>query len=161
MSKNNYALILLIAFMFSAFSTFAQQSPVAAGGDANSSSGSIAFSIGQVFYNQEGTSKGAVNQGLQQTYVIIPTSITENNTEITLAAYPNPTSDKLMVSIKGSNNPTCTYVLFDASGKIIDSKQFTGNSTTLSLARVAAGNYFLKITDSNNKEFKNFKIIKN
>ena len=54
--------------VLAAVTTNAQQSTHSAGGDGESSTGSVAFSIGQVVYSAYNSGAGTENQGVQQRY---------------------------------------------------------------------------------------------
>ena len=72
--KNTALLILTFLFSFSIKAQTSHQAFTAAGGDVSHSSGSIAFSIGQVFYTSSSSSSGAViSQGVQQASKAITT----------------------------------------------------------------------------------------
>ena len=63
----NYTFIFLVAFLFS-FSLNSQTHQVvsASGGDASNTSGSIAYSMGQIVYTTTNNSSGKIAQGIQQ-----------------------------------------------------------------------------------------------
>jgi gliding motility-associated-like protein len=57
--------------VLAAVATNAQQSTHSAGGDGESSTGSVAFSIGQVVYSAYNSGAGTENQGVQQRYELV------------------------------------------------------------------------------------------
>lgn len=75
MKKNKLlTLFLCLAFVGNTLlshSVCAQQSAHSAGGDGGSSTGSVAFSIGQVVYSAYNSGTGTKNQGVQQRYELV------------------------------------------------------------------------------------------
>lgn len=57
--------------LFVSFSSLAQESAHTAGGDGSSSTGSVAFSIGQVVYTTHSTGSSSEAQGVQQRYDLV------------------------------------------------------------------------------------------
>jgi len=139
---------------------YAQQASIASGGDASGSGGSVAYSVGQIVYTTHTGSNGSVAQGVQQAYEIsITTGLLETDIKLNLSAYPNPTTNYLMLQIDNFDK-ALSYQLYDISGKLLESNTLVANSTTIKMEQLATGNYFLKVIQ-NNKEVKTFKIIKN
>ena len=68
-----------------------------------------------------------------------------------ITVLPNPTTDQLTISFQRSTTEKATISLFDMEGRCI--KQFVvssnQSSTTISLAELSSGVYFLKISDTN------------
>ncbi|MCX6190252.1 MAG: T9SS type A sorting domain-containing protein [Bacteroidetes bacterium] len=120
----------------------AQQALPTTGGNAQGTGGSASYSVGQVVYTTNTGTNGSVAQG------------------VTFTAYPNPTTDYLILRIEEYNNPDLSYQLFDINGKILDTHKITIGETTIAMSNFVAGTYILKITN-NNQEVKSFKIIKN
>jgi len=68
----------------------AQESVNATGGDASGSGGSTSYSVGQVVYTTNTGANGTVEQGVQR-----PIEISVKGINLTVLAYPNPTTDYL------------------------------------------------------------------
>ena len=101
-------------------SMFAQSAVVTAGGTANGSGGSATYTVGQIADQRvEGSGKYII-EGVQQPYEIQTVGI-DNYPNITLNAvvYPNPTIDKVVLSISNFDIPSSglTMQLFDFNGK--------------------------------------------
>ncbi len=169
---NKYLLMFLSGLVFSGI--HAQVAITSAGGNSSGSQGSVSYSIGQVFYSSYFGSTGFVTQGVQQTYDIsIVTALEEtNHIHLVVAAFPNPAHDFLTLKVDGFSNPQSpnnnsignrkiSYRLFDLNGKILECGKITDYETRIIMSHLAAAPYFLKITDNNNKEIKQFKINKN
>jgi len=160
--KTKLTALLLLGIGFNQM--YAQQATTASGGDASGSGGSVAYSVGQIVYTTNTGSNGSVAQGVQQPYEIsITTGLLETDIKLNLSAYPNPTTNYLMLQIDASaalSNQSMSYQLYDISGKLLESNTVVANSTTIKMEQLATGNYFLKVTQ-NNTLVKTFKIIKN
>ena len=87
----------LLTFTFFLSTVSAQESVNATGGDASGSGGSASYSVGQVVYTTNVGTNGSVSQGVQQPYEIsVVTAIEEaKGINLTVTAYPNPTTDYL------------------------------------------------------------------
>ena len=83
-----------------------------------------------------------------------------SNINLVCAAFPNPASDFLTLEVENYDYDNLSYKLFNASGKLLESKKVTGNKTTISIAKLFPALYFLKVIDKQ-KDIRTFKIIKN
>ena len=99
-------------------------------------------------------------QGVQQPYEIsITTGLAKTEINLKLSAFPNPTTNYLMLQIDNFDK-NLSYQLFDFSRKLLESNTIVENSTIIKMEQLSTGSYFLKVFQ-NNKEIKTFKIIKN
>ncbi|RPI67771.1 MAG: T9SS C-terminal target domain-containing protein [Ignavibacteriales bacterium] len=132
------------------------------GGNATGGGGSVSYTVGQITYLTLSGTNGTVAQGVQQPFEISVITAIEQAKDITLvcSVYPNPASDFLTLKVENYDKENLSYILFDASGKLLVSKKVTGNVTIISMANLLPSLYFLKVID-NQKEIKTFKIIKN
>ena len=140
----------------------AQTSVNATGGDALGSGGSASYSVGQVVYTTNTGASGSVAQGVQQPFEIsVVTGIEEaKGINLSVSAYPNPTTDYLTLSISEFEISNLTYQLYDISGKLLQSEKITGNQTNIVMSNLVPANYFVKVI-AGNQLIKEFKIIKN
>ncbi len=161
MKKLNVALIVICMFGFG-IAIRAQNAIPASGGNATGS-GTVSYSVGQVVYTTNTSiTNGSVAQGVQQPFEISIITGIKQAEDITLAfsTYPNPASDFLTLKVENYDNENLSYKLFDANGKLLESKNVTGNETIISMANLLPNLYFLKVI-ANKNEIKTFKIIKN
>lgn len=140
----------------------AQQTIDAAGGNAAGSGGSANYSIGQTVYTTHTGSNGSIAQGVQQPYEIsIVTEVKEaKDISLSFVVYPNPTTDFLKLKTDTYSDRDLNYHLYQINGKILETKKIENIETSILMVHLAAGIYFLKITEQN-KEIKTFQIIKN
>jgi len=161
MKKFNLALVAFCLFGFGT-AIRAQNAIPASGGNASGSGGTGSYTIGQVVYTTNTGTNWSAAQGVQQPYEISVVTGIEKAKDISLeiVVYPNPASDFLTLKVENYDIESLSYKLFDANGKLLESKKVTGNETIISLANLLPSLYFLKVID-NQKEIKTFKIIKN
>ena len=93
---------ILLTFALSLSTAMAQESINATGGNASGSGGSASYSVGQIVYTTTTGTSGSVAAGVQQPFEISTvTGIEEaNGINLTVTAYPNPTTDFLTLEIK-------------------------------------------------------------
>jgi len=164
--------LILSAVLLSALGLTGLQAQVsinASGGNFSGSGGSVAYSVGQVAYTTNtSVSNGSVSQGVQQPYEIsVITAIEEaKGINLTVSAYPNPTTDYLTLSVADFDAAKLSYQLYDMNGKLLETKNIEGNQTSIFMGNLLPAVYFIKVTAVTvhaqpYKEIKTFKIIKN
>ncbi len=153
--------LLLISFLYIGTAQ-AQESTYTSGGNATGSGGTIEYSLGQLVFNENSDGTYTVSQGIQQAYEISNSLSLENYKSINLqvSAFPNPTTDYLMLSFNQSNNVKLDYQLFGADGKILETKKNLDINETINMERLNSAIYYLNILEDN-MVIKTFKIIKN
>jgi hypothetical protein len=158
--KSRNILYLTAGLLWTSFAQ-AQESANASGGDATGSGGTAAYSIGQVVYTTNTGSSGSVAQGVQQAYEIITVGIKETALNISLTAFPNPTTEYLTLHISDYNNEKLFYQLYDIQGKLISDGQVTALQTQINTASLPSATYFINVVNQENKKVQTFQIIKN
>lgn len=151
----------LFTLTFPLSTVTAQESVNATGGNATGSGGTASYSVGQVFYQTHTGTNGSVAEGVQQPYEIsVVTGIEEaKGIDISVTAYPNPTSDYLTLNIDEFDISKLSYQLYDMQGKLFQSEKITDNQTRIFMSQLLPAIYFVKVIQGN-KEVKTFKIIK-
>jgi hypothetical protein len=150
---------LFIAAAILSLNAYSQSNTLSTGGDAEGENGSISYSIGQVVYTSAQGSNGNINQGLQQPYDVgVITGVEELG--INLTVFPNPTAGALTLNIADEESALLSYQLFDASGRLVDSKSKLNTNTTISLEAYATGVYTLSVL-RDNKQIKSFRVVRN
>ncbi len=139
----------------------AQQATTATGGNAAGSGGTVAYSVGQIVYTANSETTGSVAQGVQQAFEIsIVMGIENHSIQLGLAAYPNPTTNCLTLTVDHADLSALSFQLYDISGRLIESRKIKESTETIGMETLPSASYFLKLTNNNN-ELKTFKIIKN
>ncbi|MBM3917767.1 MAG: T9SS type A sorting domain-containing protein [Sphingomonadales bacterium] len=144
-----------------------QESVNTSGGDATGSGGSVAYSIGQVVYTTYFATDGSVAQGVQHAYEIFSSGTGETLLNVTLIAYPNPTSAHLTLLINDYNNEKLSYQILDVQGKQLSNGQVTAKHTQINTNGLPNATYFINVVNEENlpankrgKIIQSFKIIK-
>lgn len=146
----------------SSYTARAQESLNTSGKDLVNASGSVNYSIGQVFYSQISGAGNLVSQGVQQPYEISVVTAIESTYEIHLSfkLYPNPTTDFLNLSIGNYKPGNLFYQLYDVNQKLIAEEKISAENEVIPMSAYASGIYFIKVAEKSH-ELKTFKIIKN
>ena len=139
---------------------YAQQSANASGGDASGSGGSAAYSVGQVVYTSVSGATGTSNQGVQQPFEFFLTGIDDfPGIQLEMTAYPNPTRSSLNIRIDGDYQPGMSYQLYNTAGQMITGARIENVITEIPMQGLSAGNYLLRILNTE-ATLKTFSIIK-
>jgi hypothetical protein len=153
-------IILVLLILFTIHFVHSQTTIASSGGTAIGSGGTSTYTIGQLVYTTNGQSNGTIAQGVQQAFEFQVLSNSEFLSEnLTLLAYPNPTSDNFVLSISDNFQDNLTYSLFDAQGKQLINGIISDSIIQITLENFANGIYFLKVANPN-LSIKIFKIIK-
>ena len=157
-------LLLTCLFLLGVVFAQAQTTATTSGGEASGNGGAVSYTVGQVAYQTHSGTTGSVAEGVQQPYEIsVVTGIEETNISLlNISAYPNPTTDYLQLKIDASTSfsiQEMQYQLYDMQGKLLRSKNLTGNETQINMSNCVPAIYFVRVI-SKNKSLKEFKIIK-
>lgn len=158
-NKSKPILILTTGLLWAGFAQ-AQESVNASGGNATGSGGSVSYSIGQMVYTTNTASGGSVAQGVQHAYEILTLGNAETALNISLTAFPNPTTENLTLQINDYNNEKLSYQLFDMQGKQLSNEQVTAMQTQINMKSLPNATYFINVVNQENKTVQSFKIVK-
>jgi hypothetical protein len=158
--KLKYFALLVLHLLWSAEAQ-AQESANSSGGDASGNSGTVAYSIGQVVFTSIDGSSGNESQGVQQAYKITNIGIEETQLNISISAFPNPTTETLTLEISNFNNEPLSYQLCDMNGKKLIQENIVEKQTHIDMCDIASATYFVYIVNATSKRIQTFKIIKN
>lgn len=136
----------------------AQENISGAGGEASGSGGTSSYTVGQVVYTTSSDASYNISDGVQQPYEISETTgIAETGIELSMEAFPNPTTNTLTLV---SEKPNLNYRLVDSKGAIIQEGQMSGTSTQINMQGLIRAMYFLHVVEDNTT-IKTFKVVKN
>lgn len=154
------SILLSILFILSA-SIFYSQETVAASGGNTIGNGSVSYTVGQLIVVTNKAKTGSVTQGVQQSFELF-TLVNPELLALTLKAvtYPNPTKDKIILSLTDNSLHNLAYVMYDLEGRIVATGTVNKENTSIPMMYLATGVYILKV-HQNKKQLKVFKIIKN
>ncbi len=153
-----FSAVFLLGFALTGLQ--AQESLNTTGGNASGSGGAVSYSIGQVVYTTHTSTDGTLTQGVQQPYEILVTGIEDiKGISLTMAIYPNPTTDFLQLSIAKGQFKDLSYQLFDINGKLLQNKQLINVDTYIDMSAYVASTYFVSVLKCG-QPIKEFKVIK-
>ena len=155
---------LIILFVMTAASVFAQSAIVPVGGDAQSNSGSVSYTVGQIAVQSAANSNGSITvlEGVQQPYEIMAVGVDEYpQIALNAVVYPNPTENIAQLQLNGFEIPAngLRAILYDGNGKQLQSVTVTDDLTTFQIGQYATGTYYLKLRDGK-RTLKTFKIVR-
>ena len=94
---------------------------------------------------------------LDYRYYIVPRSMNDFSTglhqyltEEDIVIYPNPVADLLTVSLRSNNFQVTNMAVYDINGKLICTQAVSDNQIEMNTQNLAAGNYFLRLSDGKN-----------
>lgn len=145
-----------------AYSLFAtsQESINAAGGNQNSASGSISFTIGQIEYFTITNSDYTVSQGVQQPYEIFLVGLSPFKLDFSISVFPNPTPQFIEILVGEYTNQQLIYRIFDLQGKEIQNGNMNAESTIIDLSELSNSTYLINIFDQDGQFIQSFHIVK-
>lgn len=153
--------LLIISILY--LPLFSQSAVVSTGGTATGSGGTVSYTLGQIADQRVDGSGKYIIEGVQQPFEIQEVGI-NNYPDITLEAmlYPNPTSNKVMLSIRKYDIPSygLTVQLYDFNGKLIKTIIVKDLDTEMDFSQYAAATYQLRLMDQKTL-IKTFKVVKN
>ena len=154
-----------IVFLLSlAGATFAQSAIVPLGGDTQSNSGSVSYTVGQIAVESAANSNGSVTivEGVQQPYEIQTVGIDEYpQIALNAVVYPNPTENLAQLRLNGFEIPAdgLRAILYDGNGKQLQSLMVTDDLTAFQIGQYATGTYYLELRDGK-RVLKTFKVVR-
>ena len=150
------ACIVLAAFPILSFS---QEVVVTTGGTV-SGSGSISYTVGQVFYISSEDSSGSTLQGVQQSIELFALSTADEELIQSVKTFPNPTKDVFVLKFQNMEWNEFTFILMDINGKTLQSGTIKSNQSFINIQGYSKGIYLLRLFNKKNP-LKTFKILKN
>ena len=144
-------------FLFSMTNTYSQSSFVTSGGNSESlNSLNVNYSIGQIFY-QNVSSNINYKEGVLQSFYVDGDVIEFDF--ISLKAYPNPTTNRVFISLGIDDIGALSYSVSSVAGAYITEGIINSNPYPLDVSTLANGVYFVHIFKQE-KLNKTIKIIK-
>ena len=157
-------LFLISGILLMAVAVYAQSAIVPVGGDAQSNGGSVSYTVGQIAVQTSSNSTGSVSvaEGVQQPYEIMTVGV-DDYPQIALNAviYPNPTENLAQLRLNGFDIPVGGFraILYDWSGKLLQTLNVTKDFTSFQIVQYATGSYYLELRDGK-RVLKTFKVVR-
>ncbi len=99
------------------------------------------------------TNQRAVRQGFIQPAQLKRMLAASNAADLLVSAYPNPTTDKITIAFEELVTGKVIFSVYDQMGKLVmEENRDSEVELTFSLAILALGNYFVKVSTTN-KEY--------
>lgn len=156
-------LFFFVAFSVITVSLFAQSAVVPTGGMASGSGGNVSYTVGQIADQKVETGNRYIIEGVQQPYEIQVVGVNSYpGINLTAVVYPNPTVDKVVLSIRDYEIPSSglTLQVYDLNGKFLKTMIIKDEDTEIDFSAYAAATYQLRVV--NQKQLlKTFKVVKN
>lgn len=130
---------------------YCQDAVVSSGGEISGEGGTVSYSVGQIFVNTLSNVDidVVVFQGIQQPYEVF--FITPNpydvNISLDVTAFPNPTTDILVLQLDDIDGKNLKYELFDSRGVILHSQFIESEVSEINMKEYSPSTYFIRITD--------------
>lgn len=172
MNTTKSILTFISILYFGISSLLAQKNIGTSGGISTGNEGNISYTIGQLFIGTYESVEGSVSQGVQQPYEISVLIGLSEYPEISLhcEVYPNPTTDKLILTTETDEMNELSAILTDMDGRLMHQLNITTNSTSIDMSGLKPAVYYLTLfkrtrnassSETNSRTtIKSFKIIK-
>jgi hypothetical protein len=144
-----YKLSILLLTLLLPNVFYAQSGFCVTGSDLSSTSGTVAYTVGQVDYNTLISVNGSISEGNQQPYEIITTSNRQNSSiknGYNFKVFPIPTTKKINVVINNPSGANFLYEVNDVNGKIVLNGVLNNIHTQINLDLLLSGFYYLKVS---------------
>lgn len=152
-------LLLSVFILHTSFGqTISQDVITTTGESVTNSAGYLSWSIGEPVIETDSSSDSYLTQGFQQPGLVIVSSIDNFNNSDGITVYPNPVTTSLY--IKHDQEQAIQIDLVDALGRLVLKSTLSGQQNSIDLNSFAAGMYFLRVYDSNNKLISSLKVDK-
>lgn len=157
--------LLLAALLLTGLSLSAQETFATTGGDAESNSCSVSYTVGQMAVktayervtNGERVSAN-MREGVQQTYTVEELKIEGAEPfGFDIKVYPNPTTDNITVSLERAV-AGMRYELYGANGQLLQKEIISSVEQTIDMGEYAAGAYLLRVVDDTASQ--SYRIVK-
>lgn len=158
--RASQVLIILAFLLFSSTSGIAQKSILSAGQHVSDANCSLNYSIGELSVQTLKQPGAILTQGQQQSNFIITNFYIPQNPKLILKAYPNPTSNYLILEVSKGNFSVLYYSITNVTGQTLTLQQEFSNTESIQMSNYKSGIYFLTVSNEHEQLIQTFKIIK-
>ncbi|MCR9172438.1 MAG: T9SS type A sorting domain-containing protein [bacterium] len=148
---------LVLCLVLTSSTGFSQTVVATQGDHYENANGSISFTVGEVVINTGTDGSNDLTQGFHQTNWNF-VGLDDYAADYTASVYPNPSSDVLNIEVSSFEN--VQYAMYDASGRLVLSGTLSDVLTSLQVGALEPGSYNLTLSDGEQNQLKNFKLIK-
>lgn len=129
---------------------------ISGSGFSNANNNGVSWSLGELAIQEIKSNNNIITQGFHQGDLIV-TSLFENERDIAIEVYPNPTITS--INIKTDIQESLNCKLYNLQGKLVDNRMTMGQLSTIQMDEFPAGAYYLQILNRD-RVVKVFKIQK-
>lgn len=151
--------ILVLSGIALAAALHAQEAVTTAGGSGTAGNVSVSWSIGEAVAGTLSSGQYVWTQGVQQPSRVEIINFTPEIPAFRVHAYPNPTTDRVRITVDESAVFPLTIRIFDAGGRSVYHTLMPAPQLDITAGSYAPGMYFIIVTDKNNQT-QSFKLIK-
>lgn len=150
----------LIILFFTTTASEAQNAVLSGGKTVSNANYSLSYSIGELSVATYKNTDMALTQGQQQGNLIVTSLNGLEDSGIEAKAYPNPTSNFIMLSVEGNSVDDLEFSLTNINGRLLLAKKNISQQQRISMSEYVSGIYFLTVSNRKNNYIHTFKIIK-
>lgn len=155
-------LILLIALQIGYCSQTRAQSVIAsAGGGGGGSNGFLSWTVGEVVVQTFYSDDYLLTQGFHQSNLIISSVRNVSDPSFQVSVFPNPTHEKIVITITSQNSQSIAICLFDCFGRYITKISGFSSAMQINVSDYQPGIYFLRISEPATGRMAYCKVMKN
>lgn len=133
--------------------------------EVSSGNTSASWTVGETAVNTETNGTITLSEGFHQG-IEDNLSVEVNTPSVDLKVYPNPTQDKVFISVDATSKQSIHFVLYTALGQEVllpeNSMNVSGHTEkSLDFSHLTKGTYLLHVTSENGVHLSTIRIIKN
>lgn len=114
----------------------------------------LSYTVGEAVSYVLSSSNENVIQGFEQPKVdTLSVSVFENNIEIPVKIYPNPTIGPVNIEIESLQNIDWKLSIYNIEGKLMSTYQINSGLNTITLNQYPTANYVLVVSSKNGNQF--------
>lgn len=160
--------IFVLLFAGAAFCVRAQSltpEVQASSGDFYTGAGvTLSWTLGEAASETYSNASNSLTQGFQQPEMTI-TKVEETNAGVSVNVFPNPSAHQLNVELTLAASSSIELELFDINGRLIHTQKANVDAgkqiLSMNIVSLAAGQYVLRVKDTDKKTQSTYKIQKN
>ena len=121
--------------------TIGRQVIASAGGVMKTNNIQISYTIGETFVSYYHQGNTIITEGFQQGEIVNYTSFDHKGTEVSIIAYPNPTTGTIRLAFQNDDMLDYRVGVFDMNGKLLLLDRCIGESIDIDLTKYPSGQY--------------------
>lgn len=152
-------IILTLFLCSSATGIFAQEAISSAGKQTKNSSAQLSWTIGEPIVETVSNSSNELTQGLHQTYLEVTAIGEVQQSDYSIAAFPNPATEYVEITVERDSPQSLSFQLFDSNGRLLLEETIKNNRAVVNTAELVPAVYFITIKENQNS-IQTFQILK-